>query len=107
MRWIFAFVLICALAGVGCASYQELAAKQTARLREIYPPGMSKEEVQSRWQVIKPDFSAARPDKGWDAHPNQFIAKKILSEEASTGKSIASVDRYWGPDGLWSLCYCW
>ena len=57
---------------------------------------MAKEEVQSRWQGIKPDFSASRPDKGWDAHANQYIAKKVQSEEASTGKGIATVDRYCG-----------
>jgi hypothetical protein len=107
MKSIPAFMLICWFAGLGCASYQEHAAKRTARLREIYPQGMSKEAVQSRWQRIKSDFSASRPDNGWNTHPNQYIAKKVQSEEASTGKSIASVDRYWGPDGLWSLCYCW
>jgi hypothetical protein len=107
MKSILTLLLISSLATVGCASYQEHAAKRTARLREVYPPGTPKAEVQSRWGQMKPDFSATRPDQGWDACANRFIAKKLQNEEASTGKSIASVDRYWGPDGLWSLCYCW
>jgi hypothetical protein len=73
----------------------------------MYPPGMSREEVQSKWGQIKPDFSALRPGDGWHAYPNTYIAKKLQDEEATTGKSIASVDRYWGADGLMSLCYCW
>ena len=73
----------------------------------MYPPGMPKEEVQSKWGQTKPDFSASRPDKGWEAYSGQYIAKKLQAREASTGKNIASVDRYWGPSGLMSLCYCW
>jgi len=109
MKSIFALTLLCGLA-VGCASsasYQEHAAQRTARLRAMYPPGMSRAEVQSKWGKTKPDFSAARPDAGWKAYPNTYLARKIQDEEAATGKSIASVERYWGPDGLMSLCYCW
>ena len=73
----------------------------------MYPPEMSREEVQSKWGQIKPDFSALRPDQGWRAYPNDYISKKLLDEETTTGKSIASVERYWGPDGWMSLCYCW
>ena len=107
MKSILTLLLICCFTAVGCASYQEHAAKRTARLREVYPPGTPKAEVQRRWGQSKPDFSAMRPDQGWDAYANRYIAKKLQNEEASTGKSIASVNRYWGADGLWSLCYCW
>lgn len=68
---------------------------------------MSKEEVQSKWGHIKPDFSAVRPDGGWQTYTNEYIAKRLQDEETVTGKSITFVDRYWGPDGLFSLCYCW
>jgi len=91
----------------GCVSSQERAAGRTARLREMYPPGMSSEEVQAKWGSIRPDFSASRPVNGWDAHPNHYIARKLKAVETSTGKQVKSVDRYWGPDGWMSLCYCW
>ena len=106
MRSIIALLLTCGLA-VRCVSYQEYAASRTARLREMYPPGLSREEVQHRWGQAKPDFSALRPDGGWHAYPIDHIARKLQDKEAATGKVIASVDRYWGQDGLMSLCYCW
>ena len=73
----------------------------------MYPPGTSREEIQGKWGEIKPDISASRPDAGWPAYPNGFIAGKLQAEENATGKNIASVDRYWGADGLFALCYCW
>jgi hypothetical protein len=107
MKSILALLLICWLAVIGCTSYEDQAAQRTAQLRAMYPPGMPKEEVQSKWGQTKPDFSASRPDKGWEAYPGQYIAKKLQAREASTGKNITSVDRYWGPSGWMSLCYCW
>ena len=107
MKAILTLVLLFYLTAAGCVSYQEHAAARTARLREMYPRGMSKEEVQAKWGQRRPDFSASRPIKGWDAHQNQYIAKKLKDVEASTGQKVESVDRYWGPDGLMSLCYCW
>lgn len=68
---------------------------------------MSKEDVQARWGGTKPDFSASRPGSGWTAYPNEYIARKLGDRESATGKRIESVDRYWGPDGFLSLCYCW
>jgi len=91
------FILIIGLCG--CVSVEYHAAKRTARLREIYPPGMSKEDVQLRWGRTKPDFSLSRPSGGWAAHPNDYLARKLEQMEVSTGKRIETVDRYWGPDG--------
>jgi hypothetical protein len=105
MKPIRTLILLFSLTVAGCVSYQEHAAERTAQLREMYPPGMSREEVQGKWG--KPDFSASRPTNGWDSDPNQYIAKKLKDVEASTGKKVESVDRYWGPDGWMSLCYCW
>jgi hypothetical protein len=106
MRSVFTLLLIGGMA-IGCISYPEHVARRTARLRDLYPPGTSREEVKSKWAQTKPDFSASRPEGGWAAYTNNYIAKKLQDEETKTGKSIASVDRYWGPDGLMSLCYCW
>ena len=100
-------IAILAFALAGCESYQQHAADRTEKLREIYPTGMSKREVQAKWEPIKPDFSASRPFDGWDSNRNTYIAKKLNEVESRTGKKIESTDRYWGADGLSSLCYCW
>ncbi len=107
MKGILTLVLLVCLPVTGCVSYQEHAAKRTAKLRQIYPRGMSREEVQAKWGQIEPDFSASRPRDGWQAYQNQHIAKKMKDVEASAEKKVDSVDRYWGPDGWMSLCYCW
>ncbi|GAA5482200.1 hypothetical protein [Haloferula sargassicola] len=99
-------LLICWLAA-GCASYETHAARRTAGLREMYPPGTSRQEVQRKWKPVEPDFSAARPGQGWRAYPNDFIARKLAGVEVRTGKRVALVERYWGPDGFVSLCWCW
>lgn len=100
-------IVVFALALIGCKSYQQHATDRTAKLREIYPAGMSKNDVQAKWDPIKPDFSASHPLEGWNAYTNTYIAKKLSDLESRTGKTIESVDRYWGSDGLMSLCYCW
>jgi hypothetical protein len=107
MKHWFAVVAVIGLTLTGCASYEQYGAERTAKLREIYPSGMAKAEVQARWGQTQPDSSASRPGSGWDAHPNSYLARKLGDMEAKTGKRIESVDRYWGPDGLMSLCYCW
>ncbi len=103
-----AFILTLAL--TGCSFHQSVqqdAALHTDRLRVDYPPGMSKQEVQSKWGQIKPDFSASRPSSGWSAYPSRYLAEKLESAEARTGKRIDSVNRYWGLYTSMSLCYCW
>lgn len=73
----------------------------------MYPPGMSKADVQSKWGQSKPDFSATRPADGWSSYQNKFIADMLGDMETRTGKTLESVERYWGPDGFLSLAYCW
>jgi hypothetical protein len=73
----------------------------------MYPPGMSKQAVQTRWRQSKPDFSASRPTDGWDAYPNKYLAKALIAVETKTGKKIASVERFWGADGWMSLARCY
>jgi len=107
MKTYLTLVIILGLTLVGCTSYEQHAADRTARLRKMYPAGMSKEDVQAKWDQRKPDWSATRPSEGWESHQNAYLARKLSALEASTGKRIESVDRYWGPDGFMSLCYCW
>lgn len=102
----FLALLVLSLALAGCMSYDNYAAKRTAQLRERYPAGMSRSEVQSKWNS-KPDFSVSRPPSGWTAYPNKYLADIIQAVEARTGKQIESVERYWSADGLFSLAYCW
>jgi len=72
----------------------------------MYPPGMSRAEIQAKWGG-KPDFSALRPPTGWKSYSNSYLGKKLATLETKSGRRIDSVDRYWGPDGLWSLAYVW
>jgi hypothetical protein len=95
------------LGGCKSVSSEQYVAQRTARLRQMYPAGTSKQSVQAKWGRIKPDFSASRPSNGWDAYPNPFIAKALIAIETTSGKKIESVQRYWGPDGLFSLAHCW
>jgi hypothetical protein len=110
LRQRFKLLSIClALSSIlsACASYQEHAARRTARLREIYPQGTSRKQVQAKWGQINPDFSASRPPNGWEVYQSPFVRTKLANVERNTGKRVDLVERYWGPDGLWSLCYCW
>jgi hypothetical protein len=107
MKPYLTLTLLLVLTLVGCVSYQQHAAERTAQLREMYPPGISKEAVQAQWGQVTPDFTASRPSSGWDAHANRYIAEKLGDMESRMGTRIESVDRYWGSDGFLSLCYCW
>lgn len=107
MKFYLTLILFLGCILAGCMSYQQYAAERTAQLRDRYPPGMLKDAVEAKWGQIKPGFSILRPSTGWNAHPNRYLAKKISDMEVSTGTRIESVDRYWGPDGFLSLCYCW
>jgi len=105
MKPILALIVLVCLTITGCVSHYP--ANRTARLRQIYPPGMPRQEVQTKWGQIKPEFSAVRPPDGWEAYQDQYISKKLKNVEVTSGKKVDSVDRYWGPDGWLSLCYCW
>lgn len=91
---------------LGCKSLDQRTAERTARLREMYPPGTTRAEVQAKWGATQPDFCASRPSAGWQAHTNKYVARELMAKEAATGKRIETEVRYWGPDGFLSLCYC-
>jgi hypothetical protein len=106
-RSLILLLLVAFFGASGCVSHNEYAARRTAQLREIYPAGMTRESIQTRWGQTKPEFSATRPANGWSTYTNQVIAKQLMALETATGKNIQSLEQYWGPDGLFSLCYCW
>ena len=100
-------LLLCAMALLsGCQSYEQHSAERTAKLRELYPPGTSKEAIHAKWGS-KPDFSASRPTDGWKVYPNKYLAKVVNTLETKTGKKIDSLERFWGADGLSSLARCY
>lgn len=100
--------LLTILVVVGCTSYEEYARERSEKLLKIYPPGTTtREAVQKKWGKIQPDFSAVRPDSGWERYENPYIRSKIIVIEKKIGREVTRIDRYWGPDGFMSLCYCW
>ena len=106
MKTLASFVLLLFMF-TGCASYEEHAAQRTEQLRKIFPAGMPREEIQAKWNNRKPDFAASRPANGWESYPNQYLSKAMKDLETKTGKKIVTAERYGGPDGWMSLCYCW
>jgi len=78
------------------------------RLLALYPPGQtSRADVQARWRPIEPEFSALRPENGWEALGRPRVCEHVAASEARTGKRVQSLECYVGPDGLFGLCYCW
>ncbi len=87
---------------------EERAARRTEGLRLIYPAGTtSREEVHDKWGGVEPGIAAVRPVGGWQAYSNAYVAEKVSKIEVRTEKGVHRVERFWGPDGLFSLCYCW
>ena len=105
---LLVFVLTLLAEAANHVSAEQYAARTPPlKLRELYPPGMSKQAVQAKWGETKPDFFASRPTSGWESYPKQNMAKILIAHEARTGKQIESFERYWGPDGFLSLARCY
>lgn len=86
MRWALVFLLACAHGSV-----TDHAAKRTAELRALDPPGKAtRTEVEARWG--RPEVSLVRPDIGWK-HPF------VLEVENRTGAFIARAEKFIGPEG--------
>ena len=77
------------------------------RLLEMYPVRKTtQQDVAKRWKD-SPEKSAVRPKDGWKTHPDTSVAEFTAHAEKRIGKKIAKVERYFGADGMFSLCYCW
>ena len=78
------------------------------RLLETYPVRKTtRQDVAKRWGH-PPQESQLRPKTGWENHPDVWgVAKSTANAEKRIGKKIAKVERYFGADGMFSLCYCW
>lgn len=96
------------LAVTSCRSPEVDERERSAELRQLYPPGSTtRADVQAKWESAEPGISVVRPAAGWQACPNESVRDRVLEVEARTWESVLLAERYWGPDGLFSLCYCW
>lgn len=88
-------------------SFDDYAEMRRQRLLEIYPPRVTtKKEVRAKWSA-PPQVEASRPAGGWEVHSDGRIRFYGSSAEKRIGRTIPKLERYFGVDGLNSLCYCW
>jgi hypothetical protein len=95
---------------VGCYSQQHYDAHnemRRQRLLEMYPVRKTKQQdIAKRWGHA-PQERQSRPKTGWENHSDAWVAKFTANAEKRIGKKITKVERYFGADGMFSLCYCW
>ena len=92
----------------GCGSTQEYAIQRSQRLLALYPVGVTtRSAVSARWGGDSGMKTAQRPSGGWNKHPTEEVARRCLASESRTGRRVQSYECRFGPDGLFSLCYCW
>lgn len=88
-------------------SIDDHAEMRRQRLLEIYPPRVTtKKDVRAKWSV-PPQVEVSRPKAGWEAHPEWWIREYGSKAEARIGRTIPKLERYFGADGIFTLCYCW
>jgi len=100
----------CAL-WVGCASDAQIVQERREGMLAEYPPEKTtRANVRARWGS-QPDMVATRPDSGWASARPPVVAKRAVVSEQRTGKLVARVERYSGPDfggsSIVSLCHGW
>lgn len=77
------------------------------RLLEMYPARVTtKKDVRSKWSV-PPQVEASRPEGGWGSHTDEWVRSYGSKAEKRIGRAIPKIERYFGADGMFSLCYCW
>ncbi|WP_367871243.1 hypothetical protein [Luteolibacter sp. Populi] len=54
-----------------------------------------------------PEVARTRPAKGWEAEQDWWIRSYATKAEQRIHRKIPKLERYFGTDGLFSLCYCW
>ncbi len=89
-------------------SHKEHTEKRNAILLTIYPPGITtREDVQKKWEPITAQIIADRPVEGWAEFPNSCISSRAIKVEKMSRNRVYLLEKYWGPDGFFDLCYCW
>lgn len=106
----YASLLAISMLVVSCYSQRDYDAHnemRRQRLLQMYPVRKTtRQDVAKRWNST-PEKSATRPKAGWKTHPDTLVAEFTENAEKRIGKKIAKVERYFGADGMFSLCYCW
>jgi hypothetical protein len=88
-------------------SFDDHAEKRRQTLLEMYPPRVTtKKDVRAKWSV-PPQVEASRPAGGWDSHSEGWVRSYGSNAEKRIGRPIPKLERYYGADGMFSLCYCW
>jgi hypothetical protein len=106
-----AALALAAIAAVSCGSAASYARAHRDALLVAYPPGeTTRGEVRARWGSA-PDLWEARPPAGWSAARAPAVGTRALESERRTGKAVALVERYSGPDpgasSFLALCHGW
>ena len=109
MRALSAVVLVGALV-VACAPPKSPEARRADIL--AHDAGAARAAVHERCASLglTLDLTRERPANGWRER-RDVASLRAIASEARTGRSIASVERFSGPDpggsSLWSLAHFW
>lgn len=88
-------------------SFDDHVEMRHQRLLKIYPlRKTTRKDVEAKWR-FPAQVKVDRPAAGWDAEPDNWVKTYTTKAEARIEKKIARVERYYGADGIFSLCYCW
>jgi hypothetical protein len=97
-----AMALLAACALAAACSFGAQNAQYARERREgmlaAYPPGQTtRADVRARLGV-EPDLVVVRTEAGWLRGPPSAATQHALASERRTGKTVARVERYSGPD---------
>ena len=99
-----------ALLLTGCVSQKSIddhAEMRRQRLLEMYPVGKTtRKDIEARFKG-PPQVRAHRPAAGWEAYPDRWVSSYAVNAEKRINRKIPEAERYFGADGMFSLCYCW
>jgi hypothetical protein len=88
-------------------TFDDHAEMRRQRLLEMYPPRVTtKKDIRAKWNTL-PQVEASRPTGGWNSHSEGWVRSYGSKAEKRIGRPIAKLERYYGADGMLSLCYCW
>ena len=88
-------------------SQEEYAESRRQTLLQMYPvKKTTRKDVETKFGY-PPQVRENRPPGGWQKHDNPWIARYASRAEKRINKTIPKLDRYFGGDGLFSVCYCW
>ena len=88
-------------------SSEDYAETRRQKLLEMYPVGKTtQKDIATRFGHA-PEVARTRPAKGWEAEQDWWIRSYATKAEQRIHRKIPKLERYFGGDGLFSLCYCW